>query len=145
MNIEVRYLSKSGNTEKLAKAIAEAAGVSAKSVSAGGVSGEVDLLFLGGALYAFSLASELKAFIESLDAAKIKKAAVFATSAGVKSVTETIKKALQAHGIKIVDYEDGAFYCQGEFKFFNKGRPNEDDLARAKKFAAGVIDVVANG
>ena len=135
----MRYLSKSGNTEKVAKAVAEEAGVSAKSVSEG-ISGEVDLLFLGGALYAFSLAPQLKAFIAGLDAGKIKKAAVFATSAGVQSVTTTIKQALRARGIAIAEYANGAFYCQGEFKVFNKGRPNEADLENAKKFARGVID-----
>lgn len=44
MNIEVRYDSKSGNTKKIANAIAKQVGVSAKSIHEP-LQGKVDILF----------------------------------------------------------------------------------------------------
>ncbi|MBQ8943584.1 MAG: flavodoxin family protein, partial [Clostridia bacterium] len=61
-NIEVRYFSKGGKTEKIAKAIARGAGVEALSVTEEPELKEnTDLLFLGGAPYANIMAPELKA------------------------------------------------------------------------------------
>jgi flavodoxin len=54
MNIEVRYYSKSGNTKKIANAIAKQAGVSAKSIHEP-IQGKVDILFLGTGRYAFDI------------------------------------------------------------------------------------------
>ena len=51
MKIEVRYYTKGGNTEKLATAVASAAGVGALPVSEG-LTGHADILFLGSSLYA---------------------------------------------------------------------------------------------
>ena len=46
MNIQVRFLSKSGNTKKVADAISKEVGVPAESI-AKGISGSTDILFLG--------------------------------------------------------------------------------------------------
>ncbi|MDR3275602.1 MAG: flavodoxin [Treponema sp.] len=132
--IAVRFLSKSGNTEKLARAIAEAAGVQAVSIGAAesALSGETDLLFLGSAVYAFGLDETVKAFIQGLDPAKVKRVAVFSTTAVVKSVYPHIKKLLDARGIPLLEKE---FHCRGEFKILHQGRPNAADLERAGAFA----------
>ncbi len=61
MNIDVRYYSKSGNTKKIADAIAKQAGVSAKLIHEP-IQGEVDMLFLGIGLYAFDIDPELKEY-----------------------------------------------------------------------------------
>ena len=55
MNYAVRYYSKSGNTKAVAEAIAKAAGVPAVSVDSAEavLSSPVDVLFIGGALYAY--------------------------------------------------------------------------------------------
>ncbi|GMO25404.1 MAG: hypothetical protein Ta2F_00650 [Termitinemataceae bacterium] len=132
MKIEVRYFSRSGNTGKIACAIAEAAGVTAKIISEK-LEGDVDLLFIGGAMYAFSIDARLKNFINGLDASKIKKAAVFGTSAGIQSVPANIKKLLTAKGITVIDE---TFYCASEFTLVNKGKPDDKDLQDAKDFAA---------
>ena len=62
MNIEVRYYSRGGNTKKIAEAIAGAVGVEAKTV-AEPLTGDVDILFLGSAPYAFDVDDEVKKFI----------------------------------------------------------------------------------
>ena len=69
MKTAVRYYSKLGNTEKIAQAIAEGAGIEARSiVEEPALPEKVDVLFLGGAPYANIMAPELKAFAEGLRA-----------------------------------------------------------------------------
>ena len=62
MNIAVRYYSRSGNTKAVADAIAAAAQVQAVSVDQddAAITEPVDVLFIGGALYAYGLDSSLK-------------------------------------------------------------------------------------
>lgn len=74
MNIEVRYLSKSGNTKKLADAIARELGITAKPITQA-VPTNTDILFLGGAVYWGGINGELKDFIKTLGG-KVKKTAV---------------------------------------------------------------------
>ncbi|MDR1363431.1 MAG: flavodoxin, partial [Spirochaetaceae bacterium] len=131
MKIEVRYLSKSGNTEKIAKAIAEAAGVTAKPIT-DKIDSEVDILFLGGAVYAFGIDNELKNFISTLNSSQIRNVAIFSTAAVVKSAYSNIAKLLAEKNITVLTRE---FHCKGEFKFMHKGHPNTADLERAKVFA----------
>jgi flavodoxin len=130
MNIEVRYLSKSGNTQKVAEAIAKAVNVTAKPITEP-VSPDVDLLFLGGAVYAFGIDDELKAFIRELPEG-VKKVAVFSTTAVVKSAFRYIKKLLDEKRIPVLDTD---FHCKGTFMVMHHGRPNDDDLERAGTFA----------
>ena len=64
MKTAVRYDSRSGNTKALAEALARAAKVSAVPVDdpKAALTEPVDLLFIGGALYAYGLDSHLKTY-----------------------------------------------------------------------------------
>lgn len=86
MKIAVRFYSRSGNTQKVAEAIAKAVGTEAKKTDVS-VNEPVDLLFLGGSVYWGGIDKNLRAFIESLDPAKVKCVATFGTSALKKSRT----------------------------------------------------------
>lgn len=135
MNIAVRYYTRSGHTEKLAKAIAEKINVKAQSVDSP-LTEKADILFLGCSYYAFDMAREVKRFIaENKD--KIGEIVCFGTSAMMKSMKKPMRKVTQAYGVKLSDKE---FHCRGEFKFVNKGRPNADDLHNAALFAERVTD-----
>ena len=72
MTYAVRYYTKTGNTKKLAEAIAKELGVEALPISEP-VNEKVDLLFLGNSYYAFNIDPEVRAFVASLDKAKIGK------------------------------------------------------------------------
>ena len=63
MKIAVRYHSRSGNTEKLARAIADAVGAQALPVSVP-LGERVDILFLGSAVYAAGIDEAVKTFVE---------------------------------------------------------------------------------
>ncbi len=136
MNIEVRYYSKSGNTKKIANAIAKQVGVSAKSIHEP-IQGEVDMLFLGTGLYAFDIDPELKEYILTLNPANIKKVVVFSTAAIVKSAYEKTKKYLQDQGFTVSDAE---YHCPGHYMILRTGRPNADDVKNAEQFARSILE-----
>lgn len=126
MNIAVRYFSRSGNTKAVAAAIAEAAGVSAISVDEKDavINEPVDILFIGGALYAYGLDGHLKEYLQSLDGAQVKRAAVFSTSWISKHAIDLIRKSLADKGIDVV-----------EEAFHVRNKPNEGQLKKAAVFA----------
>ena len=130
MNTAVRYYSRSGHTKALAEAIAKGAGVTAVSVDRepGGLKESVDVLFIGGGLYAYGLDSHLKAYLSTLDADHVKKAVVFSTAMMSKHAIDLIKKALGAKGIPV-----------GEEAFFAKSNPKPDQLKEAEEFARKYI------
>ena len=134
MKTAVRFYTRSGNTEKLAKAIAETVGVKAESVDIP-LDDKADILFLGCSYYAFDVDENVKKFIkENKD--KIGKIVCFGTSAMMKSVYKPMKKVAKEYGVEI-EKED--FHCHGSFGPVHKGRPNEDDLNNAKKFAERIL------
>ena len=131
MTFAVRYYTKTGNTRKLATAIAEALGVQALPISEP-VTEPVDILLLGNSYYAFSIDPEVKAFIRSLDKSKVGRIANFGSAAMLNSTFKKVKAEADKVGIPMVDKE---FHCRGEFKGIHKGRPNTEDLEAAAAFA----------
>lgn len=131
MEIKVRYFSKSGNTRKLAEAIAEEVCCTAQDISVP-LEGYTDLLFLGAAVYWGGISSEMKAFIRALDKDRIGKVAVFSTSSLAQRAFPQIQKELEKRGIAVFTEN---FYCRGQFQALYRGRPNEDDKRAARKFA----------
>ena len=125
MKIAVRYYSRSGNTKALAEAIAKAADTAAVSVDApeAPIREPVDLLFLGGALYAYGLDSHMKDFLKTLDKAKVKKAVVFSTSWISKHALDLLKKGLAEAGIPV---EAETLYA--------KNKPSAEQLKAAEGF-----------
>lgn len=131
MKIAVRYYSRSGNTKKVAERIGKTLGVPAEAVSVP-LAEPVDLLFLGGALYAANINKNLREFAESLTSEKVKRVAVFSTTAREDFVADRLKEILVPKGIIV---EDRSFNCQGKFLFICKGHPDETDLKNAAAFA----------
>lgn len=59
MKIAVRYYTQTGNTKRLAEAVAQAVGVEAYDLSKP-IEEPVDILFLGNSYYAFSIAPAVR-------------------------------------------------------------------------------------
>ena len=135
MEIAVRYYTKTGNTRRLAEAIAGAAGVKALPISTP-VTEQVDILFLGNSYYAFSIDPEVRNFIKTLDKNKVKRIVNFGSAAMLNSTYKKVKAEADKVGIPMDEHE---FHCKGEFKGIHKGRPNEDDLKAASEFARQLI------
>ena len=126
MNIAVRYYSRSGNTKAVAEAIAKAVGVDAVSVekAEAQINEPIDVLFVGGALYAYGLGNRLKEYLKTLKKDNVKKAVVFSTSWLSKHSVELIKKGLSENGIAV---ENDYFYV--------KNKPSEAQKRDAAVFA----------
>lgn len=134
MKIAVRYYTKTGNTAKLANAIAEAVGVKADDVSAP-LSEKVDILFLGSSYYGFDIDNAVKAFIKE-NKSRIGKIVNFGTAAMMGSTQKLVKKCANEYGISVAPEE---FHCRGSFGPMHKGRPNDDDLKNVKAFAKSIV------
>ncbi len=131
MTYAVRYYTKTGNTKKLAQAIAGELGVEALPLSEP-VNEAVDVLFLGNSYYAFNIDPEVRRFVAGLDKAKVGKIVNFGSAAMLNSTYKKVKEEADKVGVPMDEKE---FHCKGEFKIFHKGRPNEEDLKAAADFA----------
>jgi len=130
MNYAVRYYTKTGNTKRLAEAVAKELGVEALPISEP-INEKVDILFLGNSYYAFNIDPEVREFVASLDKEKVGKIVNFGTAAMLNSTYKKVKEEADKVGIAMDAKE---FHCRGEFKGIHKGRPNESDIAEAIKF-----------
>jgi len=122
MKILITYFSQTGNTEKIARAIGEAAAQGNETeikkmeeVDAGTVSG-YDFIFIGSPLHASNLAAQVKTFLENLQAGAAQKLAGFIThfapaypDQAMDGFVEPIKTACADKGIEF----KGCFDCQG--------------------------------
>ncbi|MBR2760213.1 MAG: hypothetical protein IKD66_03485 [Solobacterium sp.] len=107
--IAVRYFSKSGNTKKIAEAIAEGAFAKAVSITEEpALKKHVDLLFLGGAPYANIMAPELRDYAGRLKKEDVGTVVLFTTSNWSRRTVYALRKILQAKGIPV---EDEYFYA----------------------------------
>ncbi len=130
MTYAVRYYTKTGNTKRLAEAMAKELGVEALPISEG-VKEPVDILFLGNSYYAFNIDPEVRQFVASLDKNKVGKIVNFGSAAMLNSTYKKVKAEADKVGIPMDEKE---FHCKGEFKGIHKGRPNQDDVAAAVQF-----------
>ena len=128
----VLFYSLTGNTKKMAGAIAEELGIKAQNVKAVAGVPEGAILFLGSGSYGDKPAEHMVKYIETNDFTS-RKVALFGTSGKgegreVQSMTETLKQK----GAVIL----GSYYCKGKaFVVINIGHPDKDELAGARAFA----------
>ena len=132
MKYAVRFYTKTGNTKKLAEAIANELGVEALPLESE-ITEPVDILFLGNSYYAFTIDPEVRKFIASLSKDKVGKIVNFGSAALLNSTYKKVKAEAEKVGIPMDEKE---FHCKGEFKMLHKGKPDSDDLRAAREFAA---------
>lgn len=103
MSVAVRYYSRSGKTKKVAEVIAKALGTKAVSVDSAEakLDKHVDMLFVGGALYAYGLDKHLDQWLDGLDGSNVERAALFSTSWISRHALGLMRKKLEAKGISV--------------------------------------------
>jgi len=138
---EVIFFSRSGNTKRLATAIADELGVKAQHIRSVTSLPEGDL-FIGSGLYFMRPAKLVRKFIQNNDFGG-RRVALFGTSAsGIGVETTWMKWLLKRNGAVIT----GNYYCAGRFfwrvagRFFfvRKGRPADEDIEKARRFARSI-------
>lgn len=140
MKAKVVYYTKSGNTEKIAKAIAQELDCEITTMDETPTTA-VDILFLGASVYKFGIDKKVLNFIANLDNTKIGTVVIFSTSAMSDSGYPQLVKKIAAKGIKVSEHH---YYCRGQFMFANKNKPDLDDINSAKKFAKNVTNSLIN-
>ena len=131
----VRYYTETGNTKKLADAIAGVLDVPAETLDVPVAHG-TGTLFLGASVYAAQIGSNVKEFARSLAGSGVGEVVVFSTSALTQRAYPQLKKVFEDEGIRVADEN---FYCRGSFGPLHKGRPNADDVEHAVEFAKGFL------
>ena len=131
MKVAVRYYTKTGNTKRLAEAVAAALNTEALPISVP-LDEYTDILFLGNSYYAFTIDPEVRDFVRSLDKSKVGRIVNFGTAAMLNSTYRKVKAEADKVGIPMDTRE---FHCRGQFKGAHKGRPNDEDLKAAAAFA----------
>lgn len=134
MNIAVRFYTRSGNTQKLASAVAKAVSSEAADINSP-LTEKADVLFLGCSYYAFDVDQDVKDFI-IMNKDNIGKIVCFGTSAMMKSMKRPVKKVADSVGVTVADEE---FHCRGQFGKLYKGRPNTKDLESISDFTKKII------
>jgi flavodoxin len=143
MNVLIIYKSYHRmNTEKVAKAMADAIHATLKKVDEVGPEdlAGYDLIGIGSGIYAGKYHRSLVKLIERIPRLE-KDVFLFHTAGGPEEkYDQPIKELLIGKGARIV----GEFRCPGAagflgFTWANKGHPDEQDLENAREFAKGLI------
>ncbi|MCM1305451.1 MAG: flavodoxin [Butyrivibrio sp.] len=134
MNAAVRYYTRSGNTKKLAEAVADAVGVKAETTG-NALKEDVDILFLCSSVYAYGVDESVKRFISGIHV-QVGKVVNVSTAALVRSTYKQVGKLLKEKGIPQAEEE---FYCKGSFGPMHKGKPDENDCKNAAAFAKKIV------
>jgi flavodoxin len=141
MRIKVMYYTRSGNTKKVAEAIAEEFDTNEEKLPPAFMPERDDLLFIGAGVYMGNADSKVRDFIRILTPAKIKNVAVFGTGAEDKAI-KAMKELLKAQGINVVEE---SFLCRGKtLGIFSRKHPDEKDLENARNFAKNVVSKLVN-
>ncbi len=134
MNIAIRYYSQTGNTKKLAEAIAAELGVEAKDVSHP-LEEKTDILFLCNSVYWAGIDKKVKRFVNT-NALKIGTLVNVSTAALIESTYKQMKTVAAEAGVTLSDQE---FHCRGKFKALHASHPDEADLKAVREFARSVL------
>lgn len=142
MKTRVVYHSQSGNTRKVAEAIAKAVNVTAEDIANGAeLTDPVDLLFIGDGVYFGNMSKAARKYIDVLSGELIKNAVVFGTFGGVDKATGKMRDLLGKKGIKTGD----VFSCKGKaWLMLNRKHPNDGDLRNAGEFARRIVQALSN-
>ena len=133
---EVVYYSLTGNTRRVAEAIAAELDVPAENVKTKDRLAEGSFVFLGAGLYGPLKGWGLKRFIDR-NRFHGRKVALFGTSGeGKGKEVGALEEAVTAKGAEVA----GRFHCRGRFLFLvNPTRPSGEDLRNARAFAREVV------
>jgi len=131
---EVIYYSKTGNTKKVAEAIAAELEVTAKDVKTAGMVPPEAFIFLGTGCYGATLPKEIEKFMKQ-NKFKGRIVALFTTSAFGSVVERGLIEKQITENDAIITHN---FKCYGHFLTMKKKHPTREELEKAGDFARTV-------
>lgn len=135
MTVAVRYLSKTGNTKKLARAVGEAVGVQEEDLLTP-IREPIEILFLGSAVYAAGIDEKVKIYLQE-NREQIGAIAAFSTAALISGTYRQLQRICQQLEIPLLDSE---YHCKGKFGPMHNGRPNKKDCEEAAAWARAILE-----
>jgi flavodoxin len=135
MKTAIRYFSKFGHTEKMAKIVGELTNTHPELATIR-LSEPVDTLYIGSGVLLGKVDNSIAEFINSLTPDMVKSVVCFGSSAIIKSPVPQMREMLQARGITVSDKE---FSCKGSMGPIHMGHPNQKDLDDFRKFILTTI------
>ncbi len=145
MKTLVLYSTKTGNTQKIAEAIATETNSELVQVANPEPKSEVnladyDLIFVGTGIRAGNPFPELVSYLNTIDLQEPKTFAIFLTWGGCGKTNETVsgkvRKLLESKNQNVVN---GFFSSYGKWNMRKSSRPNETDINQAKTWAQNTI------
>jgi len=139
--VYVVYASLTGNTRKVAQAMAEAVGATLVDVRKDPLPKVEpgDVIFVGDGVYGGRPSRALRRALRAWTLPRGVKAAVFGTYGGRPSQLPILERILAEKGAQVVD----RFSCLGRDWFLlglvGRGRPSAEDLKAAQAFARRVV------
>ena len=128
MKYAVRYFSKFGHSEQMAKVVAEVVNAKPETVAVP-LSEPVDTLYLGAGVF-------IGQFINTLKPELVKNVVCFGSCAIIDSPVPQMRKMLEAKGIRC---DKRSFTCKGSMGPLHSGHPNQQDLADLRAFIETTI------
>lgn len=130
------------NTEKIAKAIAEVLKAELKKPQDVNIDSlkDYDLIGFGSGIYYGKFHKKILELIPKIKTENHQKVFVFSTSGlGKEQYNDSVKKELEEKGFGVIgSFASKGFDTYGPLKLVGgmaKGRPNEEDISRAREFA----------
>lgn len=140
MKIDIVYYSATGNTRKIAEAIAETVKCEARQAQQDPPALDADIVFVGSAVYATSdhdIHPSIKLFADRLRSAHFQgRVALFATGFSKSDAIGLLRKAFAERGLSVMEE---SFFCKGKFLLFMQGHPDKEDIGEAKAFASRIL------
>ena len=136
--VSIIYYSMTGNTKKMAMAMAEELGVKALNVKDAASLPNDGILLIGSGCYGDKPGEPMAKFIANNDFGG-RKVALFGTSgAGAGNEVAAMAEALKQKGAEVI----GNYHSAGRaFVVANIGHPNKDELSAARKFAREMASI----
>ncbi len=138
MKTAIIYVTKTGHSRKIAKAISSKLGVPALDIASSPELSNVDLLFLVSGVYGGQSAPELIEYVKSIDSTKAKNVVFVTSCASGNDKPVEVQKLLESNGVNVLEDE---FLCKGGFLFISAFRPNKADIINAAEFAQNTYDL----
>lgn len=149
MNPAVIYSTRSGNTKKVAEAIASQLNCPCLQITSDSTTTSIndyDMVFIGTGIYKGQPQQDLLNYLQTMQPNGKKQFALFTTCFGwgkeiaAKNVTDLLSNALQATGQRLLA---NSFSCfGGGLGFVKRGHPDKHELEEAKAWARALIGKV---
>lgn len=133
MKFAVRFFTKTGNTKKLADAIAQELDIQARDLTSP-LEEKAEILFLCNSVYWAGADGSVKNYIVK-NKDKIGLIVNVSTAAMKESTYSQIKKFAEKNGVRVSDKE---FHCKGKFAALHSAHPDQTDIAAVRSFARKV-------